>query len=212
MKSKEFEKDDIKDYLEQMNNLEHFESFDVFYEFINKIRTIKINEDNWKLSKCNCCYWLKNYICNHVIIIAVDLEKCLFPDKAKNIPIPKNKKRGRKARTTKARDHQKDIGNQFARLSKSDCEDHSDNTPDHLERIFGKKRCRSADETRNDADEDALNDNDGNNYSTTLANFEVIAVQSITTVAPTPLTTTTATAATIWSALSNLEFFWSNLE
>ena len=32
MKSKEFEKDDIKDYLEQMNNLEHFESFDVFYE------------------------------------------------------------------------------------------------------------------------------------------------------------------------------------
>jgi len=78
-----------------MNNLEHFESFDVFYEFINKIRTIKINEDNWKLSKCNCCYWLKNYICNHVIIIAVDLEKCLFPDKAKHIPIFKNKKRGR---------------------------------------------------------------------------------------------------------------------
>ena len=91
-----------------MNNLEHFESFDVFYEFTNKIRTIKINEDNWKLS--NCCYWLKNYIFNHVIIIAVDLEKCLFPDKAKDIPIPKNKKRGRKTKTTKARNHQKDIG------------------------------------------------------------------------------------------------------
>jgi hypothetical protein len=35
----------------------------------------------------------------------------LFPDKTKDIPIPKNKKRGRKTKTTKARNHQKDIGN-----------------------------------------------------------------------------------------------------
>jgi len=121
----------------------------------------------------------------------------LFPDKAKDIPIPKNKKRGRKTKTTKARNHQNDIGNQFARLSKSDCEDHSDNTSDHLERILGKKRCRSVDETRNDIDEDALNEND-NNYNANVTNFEEMAVQSIidssTTVAPSPSTTATAAA------------------
>ena len=42
-------------------------------------------------------------------------------------------------------------------------------------RIIGKKRCRSANETRNDEDEDALNEND-NNYNTNVTNFEEIAV------------------------------------
>jgi len=28
-----------------------FDEFDTFYEFINKIRTIVFNEENWKLSK-----------------------------------------------------------------------------------------------------------------------------------------------------------------
>ena len=28
-----------------------FDEFDTFYEFINKIRTIVLNEENWKLSK-----------------------------------------------------------------------------------------------------------------------------------------------------------------
>ena len=64
----------------------------------------------------------------------------MFPDKAKDTPISKNKKRGRKIKTTKARNHQKDIGNQFARLSKSDCEDLSDHTSDHLERIYLAKK------------------------------------------------------------------------
>jgi hypothetical protein len=42
-----------------------------------------------------------------------------------------------------------------------------------------------------------LNDNDDKNYNTNLANFEVIAVQSITTVAPTPLYTTTCNSVTV---------------
>jgi hypothetical protein len=59
-----------------------FDEFDTFYEFINKIRTIKVNEENWKLSKCNCCYWLKNNVCIHIIIIAVDLKKAFFKSRS----------------------------------------------------------------------------------------------------------------------------------
>ncbi len=79
-----------------------FDEFDTFYKFINKIRTIKVNEENQKLSKCNCCYWLKNYVCIHVIIIAVYFKKDIFPDQSKNIQIPHNTKRGRKPKTKKA--------------------------------------------------------------------------------------------------------------
>ena len=78
-----------------------FDEFDTFYEFINKIRTIVFNEENWKLSKWNCCYWLKNYVCIHVIIIAVYFKKDIFPDQSKNIQIPHNTKRGRKPKTKK---------------------------------------------------------------------------------------------------------------
>ena len=87
----------------------------------------------------------------------------------------------------------------FARLSKSNFDD-LDNTSDHLERIIGNKRCRSADETRNNADEDAWNDND-NNYNTNVTNFEQMAVQSIivssTTIAPTSSTTAAAVASDV---------------
>lgn len=30
---------------------------------------INFNDSDWKLSKCSCCYWLKNYMWSHVIIL-----------------------------------------------------------------------------------------------------------------------------------------------
>jgi len=51
-----------------------WESFSDLFEKINEKREILFDDTNWKLSKCSCCYWLKNYMCSHIIILAVTLK------------------------------------------------------------------------------------------------------------------------------------------
>ncbi len=71
-KNSEFHKQDIKDYIGKVSQNE-WESFTDLFEKIKEIREILFDDTNWKFSKCSCCYWLKNYICSHIIILAVTL-------------------------------------------------------------------------------------------------------------------------------------------
>ena len=59
-KNSEFHKQDIKDYIDKVSQNE-WESFSDLFKKINEIREILFDDTNWKLSKCSCCYWLKNY-------------------------------------------------------------------------------------------------------------------------------------------------------
>ena len=69
-------------------------------------------------------------MCIHVIIIAVDLKKAVFPDQSKNIQIPHNTKRGQKPKTKKALNKQKDL--------ESSRSFRSTDTSEYLERVTGK--------------------------------------------------------------------------
>jgi hypothetical protein len=63
-------------------------SFDIWY------LTMQNNSD-WKQSICNCPAFLKNYICKHVVRMAIRLKLCKPPSAAKAIPIGQKRKRGR---------------------------------------------------------------------------------------------------------------------
>ena len=55
--------------------LNDFKSFDDFYNHLNKMRVVEFNSNNWKLSKCSCAWYLKNYICSHIIVRATILKQ-----------------------------------------------------------------------------------------------------------------------------------------
>ena len=50
---------------------------------------------DWKRSKCNCPAFLKNYICKHIIGMAIRLKYSKPPSAAKAVPIGEKRKRGR---------------------------------------------------------------------------------------------------------------------
>jgi hypothetical protein len=60
------------------------------------------NDSNWRKSKCNCPAFLKNYICKHVVGMAIRLKHCKPPAAAKTVPIGEKRKRGRPAKAKTA--------------------------------------------------------------------------------------------------------------
>jgi len=64
-----------------------WESFTDLFEKINEIREILFDDPNWKLSRCSCWHLLKNYVCSHIIILAVTLKLIEFPQASMQIPI-----------------------------------------------------------------------------------------------------------------------------
>ena len=56
----------------------------------------------WRKSKCNCPAFYKNYICKHVVGMAIRLKYCKPPPPAKTVPIGEKRKRGRPAKAKPA--------------------------------------------------------------------------------------------------------------
>ena len=87
-------KKDVQKYLDKINQ---FDSFDGYFNDLNHLKLINFNNFNWNLSKCNCSWFLKNYMCCHIICLSAILKpsEVIFPENAKNVPIGKNHRRGR---------------------------------------------------------------------------------------------------------------------
>jgi len=58
--------------------------------------------EEWRKGICTCPSFLKNYICKHVIGMAIRLKYCKPPPEAKNVEIGVKRKRGRPAKAKKA--------------------------------------------------------------------------------------------------------------
>jgi hypothetical protein len=58
--------------------------------------------EEWRKVICTCPSFLKNYICKHVIGMAIRLKYCKPPPEAKNVEIGVKRKRGRPANAKKA--------------------------------------------------------------------------------------------------------------
>ena len=91
-------KNDCKEYITNSNT--KFEDLNKYLKYIQSIKVVIINENDWKNSTCSCGYWQKNFICKHVITVAVNLNFCVFP--AVNLKIEGNRRRGRPGKVAKA--------------------------------------------------------------------------------------------------------------
>jgi hypothetical protein len=60
------------------------------------------NKSNWKNAKCNCPTFFKEFICKHVVGMALRLKLCKPPPAAKDVPIGEKRKRGRPKLASKA--------------------------------------------------------------------------------------------------------------
>ena len=67
-------------------------------EYAQSSRIIQFNENEWKLSKCNCVEWKKFYKCNHVIAVAYLNKKIEWDVRA----IESNRKKGRPTKAKSA--------------------------------------------------------------------------------------------------------------
>lgn len=64
---------------------------------------ISISHQNWQTeSSCNCPYFLKNFMCKHVIGLSLRMKICKLPRAAIATPLGAKPKSGRKANAKKA--------------------------------------------------------------------------------------------------------------
>ena len=64
---------------------------------ICKVKKITLDRSNWTQSRCTCSFFLKNYFCYHVIVVAVNEKLTDIPLQFKKIPIAPKSKVGRKS-------------------------------------------------------------------------------------------------------------------
>ena len=89
-----------------LDNLQ-LEEIDDFDEYIKKkgsyyYLTLPVDDDKWKDGDCTCPMFLKNYMCKHLLGIAIQCKLVHPPPEAKNLEIGTKQKRGRKKKKKKA--------------------------------------------------------------------------------------------------------------
>ena len=62
---------------------------------------VDVNSKDWKLSKCSCSFFKKDYICSHMIGMSIRLGLCEAPLIAQNVEIGKHRGVGRPATIAK---------------------------------------------------------------------------------------------------------------
>jgi len=62
----------------------------------HRLYYVSINEENWKLSKCSCYWWSKNYSCKHMIAVCFRSRLLQsYPDECKHVDFGCKRRRGR---------------------------------------------------------------------------------------------------------------------
>ena len=83
----------VKIFLKK-HNARKWKSFYTFVEEENKIWYIQPDVSNWKLGKCSCPFYAKNYKCKHLKAISATLRLYAIPPEAKQIQLGQKRKRG----------------------------------------------------------------------------------------------------------------------
>lgn len=80
--------------------------FDTLILYLNKVRIVTLDRENWAASKCTCGYYYKHYFCYHIIAVAVNEKLTTIPIEYINDPIERASKPGRKKKAAKALEKQ----------------------------------------------------------------------------------------------------------
>lgn len=79
-----------------------FQSFNEFKEKIFTSYKINLPQESWDMGTCNCSVFMKQFICKHVVGLAIRLKLTKPPTEAKNLPIGAKRKPGRPSKAKKA--------------------------------------------------------------------------------------------------------------
>jgi hypothetical protein len=95
---------DIVDEFIRVRNETSWTDFNHLIQSEASMWCIVTEDSNWKLGKCSCPFFSKNYKCKHLIAIssALKLDNCIIPQNAKNIPLGQKRKRGAPTKAKKA--------------------------------------------------------------------------------------------------------------
>lgn len=101
-KAKEAGKTELQ-YFTRYSNFD-WKSFDQYVKYFEKMfYSVTISKENWLTeSKCTCIHFQKNYVCKHVIGLALRLKLTKCPSAAINVNLNSKPKLGRPARAKKA--------------------------------------------------------------------------------------------------------------
>ena len=88
-------------------------AFDDFIDYNRGVRLVKRDRKNWINSTCTCGWYLKNYNCYHLIVVAVNKGLTTIVNDYKDVPIERKLKRGRKAKVKEALKRNHDQKNIF---------------------------------------------------------------------------------------------------
>ena len=131
-------------------------SFDDFIKHSRRIRFVKINTSNYKLSTCSCWYWCKYYKCKHMIDLCSRLGFITYDSKVRQIPVGRNRQRGRPKNTARALEIQP---SEEQGVFSADSESGVDESNDASKKKRGRKKKASKKES-DDSDESNESDFD----------------------------------------------------
>jgi hypothetical protein len=77
-------------------------NFDSYVKAQSRLWYLEMTDDDWEKATCTCPIFLKQYVCKHILGIAIRLKMYSIPDVAKSVPIGEKRKRGRPALAKKA--------------------------------------------------------------------------------------------------------------
>lgn len=81
---------------------EHFDDFKRSLETVHTTFKHPITADNWRSGECDCGNFFKNFVCEHLIGVALRWQIVNAPDEAKIVTIEQKRKRGRPAKSKPA--------------------------------------------------------------------------------------------------------------
>lgn len=87
----------IKEFANSPLNFDEYRT-----QFFNKWKVGLPLNNEWIHSKCNCPIFFKEYMCKHILGLAIRLKLTKPPPEAKNIPIGQKRKRGRPSKAKPA--------------------------------------------------------------------------------------------------------------
>jgi hypothetical protein len=99
---KNLKEEDINSYLKKMENFK-FRSFDSYVKFIERLWIVHYCHNNMYESTCSCPIFMKNYICKHIVSIAIiNKEYEVKPEAKIDSNLNAKRVRGRPKKSTKA--------------------------------------------------------------------------------------------------------------
>lgn len=98
--------DECENCVENRNDWITFDDYKSSLGMVHLVFKNNVTAENWQNGTCDCSNFFKNYLCEHLIGVALRLKCVEAPIEAKTIPIGQKRKRGRPAKSRPALEKQ----------------------------------------------------------------------------------------------------------